>query len=115
MDDAWRDSSQHRMSLPFPPARPEASCVSLMSLRLSTAAVRASGGSVSTFRGLRIRNQLKIKNVTCSTYDLLDDVLNEVGKNKLKVTGDALALKASTSTSPDIITEDVDDEFDFEI
>ncbi|GBP19508.1 hypothetical protein EVAR_102056_1 [Eumeta japonica] len=55
------------------------------------------------------RNQLKIKNATCSTYDLPDDVLNEVGKNKPKVTGDALALEASTSTSPDIITEDVDD------
>lgn len=65
---------------------------------------------------LLIRNQLKIKNATCSTYDLPDDVLNEVGKNRPKVTGDALALvEASTSTSPDIITEDVDDVFDFEI
>ncbi|GBP58234.1 hypothetical protein EVAR_40738_1 [Eumeta japonica] len=61
------------------------------------------------------RNQLKIKNATCSTYDLPDDVLNEVGKNNPKVTGDALALEASTSTSPDVITEDVDDIFDFEI
>ncbi|GBP33183.1 hypothetical protein EVAR_14864_1 [Eumeta japonica] len=52
MGDAWRKSSRHRMSQEtvtgrFPSLLPGRR-------RLSTAAVRASGGSVSTFRGLRI-------------------------------------------------------------
>ncbi|GBP76799.1 hypothetical protein EVAR_36647_1 [Eumeta japonica] len=53
MNDAWTESSRHRMSQEtvtgrFPSLLPGRR-------RLSTVAVKASGGSVSTFRGLRIR------------------------------------------------------------
>lgn len=64
-----------------------------------------------TLNSLLIRNQLKIKNKNCSTYDIPDDVVNQVGKGRPKETGEA-----STSSSVAIIIEDPGDfQFNFEI
>lgn len=64
---------------------------------------------------LLIRNQLRIKNKNCSTYDLPDEVVNDVGKRKPKVTEDH-GEASSASTSADIILEQPDDILlDFEI
>ncbi|KOB67018.1 Fanconi anemia, complementation group D2 [Operophtera brumata] len=53
----------------------------------------------------------QINNKNCSTYDIPDDVVNQVGKGRPKETGEA-----STSSSVAIIIEDPGDfQFNFEI
>ncbi|CAG4952208.1 unnamed protein product [Colias eurytheme] len=62
---------------------------------------------------LLIRNQLKIKNKDCSSYDLLDEVINQVGKPMPRVAGVHIG-EVSTSNAGD--TEyPVDICFDFEV
>lgn len=54
---------------------------------------------------LTIRNQLKIKDKNCSTYELPDDVVNQVGKWKPRATTE----QGEAGTSSSIAAEDAED------
>lgn len=58
---------------------------------------------------LTIRNELKIKDMNCSIYELPDDVVNQIGKWKPKATTEQGEAGTSSSSTSIVAAEDAED------